>query len=119
MKRYPVDGLADVGAALFQIVEKCEKAGYSEAWMIPKDLKTARYIVDGYHNNVRGRDKRSKVIFKPSASSLKFGRGDQIGPFVIGMGKPAAKSEPQSRKVASIRIKLNAGRAEKNGEQAE
>jgi len=105
MKRYPVDGLADVGAVLFEIVEKYEKAGFAEARLVPKDLKTARYIVDGYLNYVRGRHKRSKVIFKRLSLVFEKGRGDQIGSFILGMGKPPAKpakpKKPSSRKAAS------------------
>jgi hypothetical protein len=93
MKRYVVEGLADVGAVLFEIVEKYEKAGFAEARMVPKDLKTARYIVDGYLNYVRGRHKRSKVIFKRLSLVFEKGRGDQIGSFILGMGKPTAKSK--------------------------
>ena len=91
MKRYVVEGLADVGAVLFEIVEKYEKAGFAEARMVPKDLKTARYIVDGYLNYVRGRHKRSKVIFKRLSLVFEKGRGDQIGSFILGMGKPPAR----------------------------
>ena len=91
MKRYVVEGLADVGAVLFEIVEKYEKAGYAEARMVPKDLKTARHIVDGYLNYVRGRHKRSKVIFKRLSLVFEKGRGDQIGSFILGMGKPPAR----------------------------
>ena len=76
MKRYVVEGLADVGAVLFEIVAKYEKAGFAEARMIPKDLKTARYIVDGYLNYVRGRHKRSKVIIKRLSLVFEKGRGD-------------------------------------------
>ena len=93
MKRYVVEGLADVGAVLFEIVEKYEKTGFAEARMIPKDLKTARYIVDGYLNYVRGRHKRSKVIIKRLSLVFEKGRGDQIGSFILGMGKPPARAK--------------------------
>jgi len=102
MKRYVVEGLADVGAVLFELVERYEKAGFAEVRMIPKDLKTARNIVDGYLNYVRGRHKRSKVVFKRLSLVFERGRGDQIGSFILGMGKPPAKPQkPSSRKAAS------------------
>ena len=102
MKSYKVEGIADVGAVLFEIVVKYEKAGFAEARMIPKDLKTARHIVDGFLNYVRGRHKRSKVVFKRLSLIFERGRGDQIGSFILGMGKPPAKSKkPSSRKAAS------------------
>ena len=44
MKRYIVEGIADVGAVLFEIVSRYEKTGFAEARMIPKDLKTARQL---------------------------------------------------------------------------
>jgi hypothetical protein len=102
MKSYKVEGIADVGAVLFEIVVKYEKAGFAEARMIPKDLKTARHIVDGFLNYVRGRHKRSKVVFKRLSLIFERGRGDQIGSFILGMGKPPAKpKKPTSRKAAS------------------
>jgi hypothetical protein len=102
MKSYKVEGIADVGAVLFEIVVKYEKAGFAEARMIPKDLKTARHIVDGFLNYVRGRHKRSKVVFKRLSLVFERGRGDQIGSFILGMGKPPAKpKKPSSRKAAS------------------
>ncbi len=101
MKRYVVGGIADVGAALFEIVQRYEKIGFAEARLIPKDLKTARNIVDGYLNYVRGRHKRSKVIIKRLSLVFEKGRGDQIGSFILGMGKPATKSKPAPRKTAS------------------
>jgi hypothetical protein len=102
MKSYKVEGIADVGAVLFEIVVKYEKAGFAEARMIPKDLKTARYIVDGFLNYVRGRHKRSNVVFKRLSLVFEKGRGDQIGSFILGMGKPPAKPQkPSSRKTAS------------------
>jgi len=102
MKSYKVDGIADVGAVLFEIVVKYEKAGFAEARMIPMDMKTARHIVDGYLNYVRGRHKRSKVVFKRLSLVFERGRGDQIGSFILGMGKPPAKPQkPSSRKAAS------------------
>ena len=91
MKRYVVEGIADVGAALFEVVQRYEKSGFAEARLVPKDLKTARYIVDGYLNYVRGRHKRSNVIIKRLSLVFEKGRGDQIGSFIVGMGKPAAK----------------------------
>lgn len=91
MKRYIVEGIADVGAALFEVVQRYEKSGFAEARLVPKDLKTARYIVDGYLNYVRGRHKRSNVIIKRLSLVFEKGRGDQIGSFIVGMGKPAAK----------------------------
>jgi len=91
MKRYGVEGLADVGAVLFELVERYEKTGYAEVRMIPKDLKTARHIVDGYLNYVRGRHKRSNVIIKRLSLVFEKGRGDQIGSFILGMGKPPAR----------------------------
>jgi hypothetical protein len=102
MKSYKVEGIADVGAVLFEIVVKYEKVGFAEARMIPKDLKTARHIVDGFLNYVRGRHKRSNVVFKRLSLVFEKGRGDQIGSFILGMGKPPAKSKkPSSRKAAS------------------
>jgi hypothetical protein len=102
MKSYKVEGIADVGAVLFEIVVKYEKAGFAEARMIPKDLKTARHIVDGFLNYVRGRHKRSKVVFKRLSLVFEKGRGDQVGSFILGMGKPPAKpKKPSSRKAAS------------------
>jgi hypothetical protein len=91
MKRYVVEGLADVGAVLFELVERYEKAGFAEVRMVPKDLKTARTIVDGYLTYVRGRHKRSNVIINRLSLVFEKGRGDQIGSFVLGMGKPTAK----------------------------
>ena len=93
MKSYKVDGIADVGAVLFEIVVKYEKAGFAEARMIPMDMKTARHIVDGYLNYVRGRHKRSKVVFKRLSLVFERGRGDQIGSFILGMGKPPARAK--------------------------
>lgn len=102
MKKYLVESLADVGAVLYEIVIKYEKTGFAEARMIPKDSKTARYIVDGFLNYVRGRHKRSKVIIKRLSLVFEKGRGDQIGSFILGMGKPPAKPrKPSSRKAAS------------------
>jgi hypothetical protein len=102
MKSYIVEGIADVGAVIFEIVVKHEKDGFAEARMIPKDLKTARHIVDGFLNYVRGRHKRSKVIFKRLSLIFERGRGDQIGSFILGMGKPPAKPQrASSRKAAS------------------
>jgi hypothetical protein len=105
MKSYKVEGIADVGAVLFEIVVKYEKSGFAEARMIPKDLKTSRHIVDGFLNYVRGRHKRSKVVFKRLSLIFERGRGDQIGSFILGMGKPPAKPaksrKPSSRKAAS------------------
>jgi hypothetical protein len=102
MKSYKVEGIADVGAVLFEIVVKYEKAGFAEARMIPTDLKTARHIVDGFLNYVRGRHKRSNVVFKRLSLIFEKGRGDQIGSFILGMGKPTAKpKKPSSRKAAS------------------
>ena len=106
MKSYKVESIADVGAVLYEIVVKYEKAGFAEARMIPKDLKTARHIVDGFLNYVRGRHKRSNVVFKRLSLVFEKGRGDQIGSFILGMGKPPAKparsQKPLSRKAASI-----------------
>lgn len=102
MKRYIVEGIADVGAVLFEMVSRYEKAGFAEARMIPKDPKTARHIVDGFLNYVRGRHKRSNVIIKRLSLVFEKGRGDQIGSFILGMGKPPAKPrKPSSRKTAS------------------
>ena len=105
MKRYIVEGIADVGAVLFEIVTRYEKAGFAEARMTPKDPKTARHIVDGFLNYVRGRHKRSNVIIKRLSLVFEKGSGDQIGSFIIGMGKPPAKpaktQKPSSRKRAS------------------
>lgn len=105
MKSYKVEGIADVGAALYEIVIRYEKAGFAEGRMIPKDLKTARYIVDGFLNYVRGRHQRSKVVFKRLSLVFERGRGDQIGSFILGVGKPPAKparsQKPSSRKAAS------------------
>jgi hypothetical protein len=105
MKSYKVEGIADVGAVLYEVVVKYEKVGFAEARMIPKDLKTARHIVDGFLNYVRGRHKRSKVIFKRLSLIFERGRGDQIGSFILGMGKPPARAakpkKPSSRKAAS------------------
>jgi hypothetical protein len=105
MKSYKVEGIADVGAVLYEVVVKYEKVGFAEARMIPKDLKTARHIVDGFLNYVRGRHKRSKVVFKRLSLIFERGRGDQIGSFILGMGKPPARpampKKPSSRKVAS------------------
>ena len=105
MKSYKVEGIADVGAVLFEIVVKYEKAGFAEARMIPADLKTARHIVDGFLNYVRGRHKRSNVVFKRLSLVFEKGRGDQIGSFILGMGKPSAKpaksKKPSSRKASS------------------
>lgn len=92
MKKYLVESLADVGAVLYEIVIKYEKTGFAEARMIPKDPKTARYIVDGFLNYVRGRHKRSKVIIKRLSLVFEKGRGDQIGSFILGMGKPPGKT---------------------------
>ena len=80
MKRYVVEGLADVGAVLFEMVENYEKTGYAEVRMIPKDLKTARYIVDGYLNYVRGRHKRSNVIIQAPQPRVRKrpGRPDRV-----------------------------------------
>jgi len=91
MKRYDVEGLADVGAVLFEIVQRYEKVGFAEARMIPKDPKNARHIVDGFLNYVRGRHKRSNVIIKRLSLVFEKGRGEQIGSFILGMGKPPAK----------------------------
>jgi hypothetical protein len=93
MKRYDVEGIADVGAVLYEIVVKYEKTGFAEARLVPKDLKTARNIVDGYLNYVRGRHKRSNVIIKRLSLVFEKGRGDRIGSFILGMGKPAAKAK--------------------------
>ena len=105
MKRYKVDDLASVGAVLFDIVQKYDKTGFAEARMVPKDIKTARFIVDGFLNYVRGRHQRSKVIIKRLSLVYEKGRGDQIGSFILGMGKPPAKparsQKPSSRKAAS------------------
>jgi hypothetical protein len=105
MKSDRVASIADVGAVLFEIVVKYEKAGFAEARMIPTDLKTARHIVDGFLNYVRGRHQRSNVIFKRLSLVFEKGRGDQIGSFILGMGKPPAKpaksKKPSSRKAAS------------------
>ena len=92
MKRYIVEGIADVGAALFEVVRRYEKSGFAEARLVPKDLKTARNIVDGYLNYIRGRHKRSNVIIKRLSLVFEKGRGDQIGSFIVGMGKPVAKT---------------------------
>ena len=102
MKSYTVEGIADVGAVLFEIVVKYEKAGFAEARMIPKDLKTARHIVDGFLNYVRGRHERRKVLFNRLSLVFERGRGDKTGSFILGMGKPLAKpKKPLSRKAAS------------------
>lgn len=93
MKRYMVEGIADVGAVLYEMVVKYEKTGFAEARMVPKDPKTARHIVDGYLNYVRGRHKRSNVIVKRLSLVFEKGRGDQIGSFILGMGKPTAKAK--------------------------
>ena len=101
MKRYVVEGIADVGAALFEVVQRYEKTGFAEARLVPKDLKTARHIVDGYLNYVRGRHKRSNVVIKRLSLVFEKGRGDQIGSFIVGMGMPKAKPrKPSSRKTA-------------------
>ena len=81
------------GPFFLKIVVKYEKAGFAEARMIPKDLKTARHIVDGFLNYVRGRHKRSNVVFKRLSLVFERGRGDQIGSFILGMGKPPAKPQ--------------------------
>jgi hypothetical protein len=91
MKRYVVEGIADVGAALFEVVQRYEKTGFAEARLVPKDLKTARHIVDGYMNYIRGRHKRSNVIIKRLSLVFEKGRGVQIGSFILGMGKPPGK----------------------------
>ncbi|MRR08398.1 MAG: hypothetical protein EG828_16055 [Deltaproteobacteria bacterium] len=91
MKRYIVEGIADVGAVLFELVVKYEKAGFAEARLVPKDLKTARHIVDGFLTYVRGRHQRSKVIMNRLSLVFERGSGDQIGSFILGMGKPPAK----------------------------
>ncbi len=65
--------------------------------MIPKDMKTARFIVDGFLNYVRGRRKRSNVIIKRLSLVYEKGRGDQVGSFILGMGKPPVKTS-RSRK---------------------
>ncbi|HTZ39013.1 MAG TPA: hypothetical protein VMB77_02560 [Syntrophales bacterium] len=102
MKTYKVEGIADVGAVIYEIVVKYEKAGFAEARMIPEDLKTARHIVDGFLNYVRGRHKRSKAVFNRLSLVFERGRGDQIGSFMLGMGKPQAKPRKKSsRKTAS------------------
>ena len=93
MKRYAVAGIADVGAVLYEIVVKYEKTGFAEARLVPKDLKTARHIVDGFLNYVRGRHQRSNVIIKRLSLVFEKGRGDEIGSFIVGMGKPAAKAK--------------------------
>jgi len=104
MKRHVVEGLADVGAVLFEMVERYEKTGFAEVRMIPKDLQTARYIVDGYLTYVRGRHKRSKVIISRLSLIFNRGRGVQIGSFVLGMGKSPPKAaktrKPSPRKAA-------------------
>jgi hypothetical protein len=66
---------------------------FPDAPLVPKDLKTAQYIVDGYLNYVRGRHKRSKVTFKRLSLVFERGRGDQIGSFILGMGKPPARAK--------------------------
>lgn len=105
MKRYIVESIADVGAVLFEIVSRYEKTGFAEARMIPKDPKTARYIVDGFLNYVRGRHQRSKVIIKRLSLVFEKGSGDQVGSFILGMGKPSAKpaktKKTLTRKAAS------------------
>ncbi len=102
MKSYIVEGIADVGAVLYEIVVKYDKTGFAEARMIPKDLKTARHIVDGFLNYVRGRHERRKILFNRLSLVFERGRGDQIGSFILGMGKPPAKpKKPSSRKAAS------------------
>jgi hypothetical protein len=93
MKRYVVEGIADVGAALFEVVQRYERSGFAEARLVPKDLKTARNIVDGYLNYVRGRHKRTDVIIRRLSLVFEKGRGDAIGSFIVGMGKPAAKAK--------------------------
>ena len=102
MKSYKVESLADVGAVLFEIVQKYEMAGFAEARMIPKDLKAARNIVDGFLNYVRGRHQRTNVAFKRLSLVFERGRAEQIGSFILGMGKQPAKTRKQSsRKAAS------------------
>ena len=86
------EGIADVGAALFEVVQQSEKSGFADARLVPKDLKTTRNIVDGYLNYVRGRHKRTRVIIKRLSLVFEKGRGDAIGSFIVGMGKPAAKA---------------------------
>ena len=81
------------GPFSLKLFEKYEKAGFAEARLVPKDLKTARYIVDGFLNYVRGRHKRSKVIIKRLSLVFEKGRGDQIGSFILGMGKPPARAK--------------------------
>ncbi|HQM28663.1 MAG TPA: hypothetical protein PLR20_04840 [Syntrophales bacterium] len=102
MKSYKVEGLEDVGAILYGIVVRYDKTGFAEARLVPKDLKAARHIVDGFLNYVRGRHERRKVLFNRLSLVFEKGRGDQIGSFILGMGKPPAKSKkPSPRKRAS------------------
>ena len=92
MKRYDVASLEDVGAAIFEIVMQYEKTGFAEARLVPKDMTTARTIVDSYLNYVRGRHEQSKVILNRISLVFERGQGEQIGSFILGMGQPAAKA---------------------------
>lgn len=114
MKSYKVESIADVGAVLYGIVVKYDKTGYAEARMVPRDLTTARHIVDGFLNYVRGRYERSHVPFKRLSLIYERGLGDQIGSFILGMGKPPAKPQKiSSRRAASTYKKPTARRATK------
>jgi hypothetical protein len=105
MKKYIVGDIADVGAVLYGIVVKYDKTGFAEARMVPKDLKAARHIVDGFLNYVRGRHERSHVPFNRLSLIYERKPGDPIGSFILGMGKPPDKPaktrKPSSRKVSS------------------
>ena len=83
-------------AALFYVVQQNEKDGFAIARLVPKNLKTAGHIVDGYLHYVRGRHKRSNVIIRRLTLVLEKGRGDQIESFILSMGKPAAKAGKHS-----------------------
>jgi hypothetical protein len=118
MKSYKVEGIADVGAVLYGIVVKYDKTGFAEARMVPKDLKTARHIVDGFLNYVRGRHERSHVPFNRLSLIYERGLGDQIGSFILGMGKPPVKSQKtSSRRAASTYKKPTTSRAVKKARE--
>ncbi|HOD36232.1 MAG TPA: hypothetical protein PLR20_03880 [Syntrophales bacterium] len=102
MKSYKVQDIGDVGAVLYGIVVKYDKTGFAEARMVPTDQKAARHIVDGFLNYVRGRHEQSHVPFNRLSLVYERATGDQIGSFILGMGKPMAKpKKPSSRKAAT------------------
>ncbi|GEM_PF-648785 len=114
MKSYKVKDIEDVGAVLYGIVVKYDKTGFAEARMVPKDLKAARHIVGGFLNYVRGRHERSHVPFNRLSLVYERKLGDEIGSFILGMGKPPAKPQKtSSRRAASTSKKLTARSAVK------